>query len=65
MLIGAVLIGLGAVYLLGRANLPVPAFTPPAIASAPAMAPLAFAAAAAVLLLVAALRLIRRRRAAA
>jgi hypothetical protein len=64
MLIGTVLIGLGAVYAFGRLSLPTPAFTPPALPAAPAMAPLAFAAAAALLVVVIVFRMIRRRRAA-
>jgi hypothetical protein len=65
MLIGTVLIGLGAVYALGRASLPVPAFTPPALPAAPAMVPMAIAVAATLLVAAVALRMIRRRRAAA
>lgn len=62
MLIGTVLIGLGAVYAIGRASLPIPAFTPPALPAGPAWAPLAFAVAVALLAVVVVLR---RRRAVA
>jgi hypothetical protein len=62
MLIGSVLIGMGALYVFGRAALPVPAFPPPAPTGGlvqPALIALAVA-----LALFAALRVIRQRRAA-
>jgi uncharacterized membrane protein YedE/YeeE len=63
MLIGSVLIGLGAAYALGRASLPVPAFTPPGMPTdltTPALAAIGGA-----LILFALVRILRRRRAAA
>lgn len=63
MLIGSVLIGMGAFYALGRAALPVPAFTAPT-ATGNLVQPVLIALAVA-LGLFAALRVIRQRRAAA